>query len=581
MRSHRRVWVVFATAALCVVAALAWITYAVTRLEGEAIRAQVEKQRSDDVHLALWRMDAWVAARIAAEAARPARHYSTFFEDLVESAADEGPNTPQSVTQRSPLANFRSPLVRLHFQVFADDTTTSPQAPEVGVFRHLAESQRVPPEFIDENTRVMSGLAEHLRYEDLCARLGELEDAISVEPAQLVADGQSALNRNLQQQRGQQLVGMRYQVANAGPDLESASAASEVGPFVAVWLGGDPGERLAIVRRARRGGRAAVQGFLVDWNELQRALLKTVGDELPGVSLRAVEESRVAADTTGRVLASVPVELVVPPVAIPSAPAMSWSRAAVLLAWLAMLSALGASMFSVRASLLHAERRDRFASAVTHELRTPLTSFRMVADLLADDMIPDPARRQEHLESLRGEAERLSNIVENVLGYARVERGGAPVRAEASTLGALAARIEPVLRRRSERDAVAFAFDVQGDGGAPVTTDPDVLQRIAGNLVDNACKYGGPAAANRVAVVLRLATGALEVEVSDGGGGVPARLVDAVFEPFDRGAHTADGATPGVGLGLPLSRALARRLGGDLVLLQGGPGARFRLRIPV
>ena len=77
------------------------------------------------------------------------------------------------------------------------------------------------------------------------------------------------------------------------------------------------------------------------------------------------------------------------------------------------------------------ERRAAFVSSVTHELRTPLTTFRMYADMLARGMVPDAERRQQYLETLRTEAERLTHLVENVLSYARLERGrgGAAARA--------------------------------------------------------------------------------------------------------------------------------------------------------
>ena len=84
------------------------------------------------------------------------------------------------------------------------------------------------------------------------------------------------------------------------------------------------------------------------------------------------------------------------------------------------------------------ERRGAFVSAVTHELRTPLTTFRMYAEMLAEGMVPSPEARQKYLETLRREADRLAHLVENVLQYARLERGRPGGRRENVTAGVAA-----------------------------------------------------------------------------------------------------------------------------------------------
>ena len=104
----------------------------------------------------------------------------------------------------------------------------------------------------------------------------------------------------------------------------------------------------------------------------------------------------------------------------------------------------GAVLFAVLAAavLLHgvmtlSERRAAFVSSVTHELRTPLTTFRMYAEMLARGMVPDAERRQEYYETLQSESERLTLLVENVLAYARLERGRKPQAQDRVTMVAL------------------------------------------------------------------------------------------------------------------------------------------------
>jgi signal transduction histidine kinase len=110
-------------------------------------------------------------------------------------------------------------------------------------------------------------------------------------------------------------------------------------------------------------------------------------------------------------------------------------------------------------------------------------------------------------------------------------------------------------------------------------TDPDAIGQILFNLVDNACKY---AAGEGRRVELRASRdGArIRLRVTDHGPGVPAETARRIFAPFERGGHDQDPA-PGIGLGLSLSRALARRLGGDLVLCAApGAGACFEVDLP-
>jgi two-component system, sensor histidine kinase len=106
-----------------------------------------------------------------------------------------------------------------------------------------------------------------------------------------------------------------------------------------------------------------------------------------------------------------------------------------------------------------------------------------------------------------------------------------------------------------------------------VLIDGQRVRQCLGNLIGNALKHSsrGP-----VTVTVRYHRGRLQIDVADQGKGIPAALQERVFEPFFRGA----GETPGVGLGLAISRAVARQMGGDLVLMPAAQGTTFRLTIP-
>jgi signal transduction histidine kinase len=102
------------------------------------------------------------------------------------------------------------------------------------------------------------------------------------------------------------------------------------------------------------------------------------------------------------------------------------------------------------------------------------------------------------------------------------------------------------------------------------------------NLVDNACKYASRAADRRIHLRARVADGRAELAVCDHGPGVPSEDLGRLFQAFSKSAHQAAASAPGIGLGLALSRRLARDMGGDLRLEAApGEGACFVLSLPL
>ena len=217
---------------------------------------------------------------------------------------------------------------------------------------------------------------------------------------------------------------------------------------------------------------------------------------------------------------------------------------------------------------------------MTHELRTPLTTFRMYSEMLATGVVQGDERRREYLETLQREADRLARLVENVLGYARLEEGRYRGRRERLTAAELLARVLEPLRQRTSQAAVQLVVD--GTAGEHcVDVDADAVTQILFNLVDNACKYAATAEPREVRLEVGAEAQVLVLRVRDFGPGVPATYRRRIFAPFDRGGReTAENQTPGVGLGLALARALARELGGDLLLEESPRGAVFALRLP-
>jgi signal transduction histidine kinase len=228
------------------------------------------------------------------------------------------------------------------------------------------------------------------------------------------------------------------------------------------------------------------------------------------------------------------------------------------------------------------ERRGAFVSAVTHELRTPLTTFRLYSEMLANGMVPEEEKRREYLDTLCVEADRLAHLVENVLAYARLERGAMRTRMEDVPVSNL---IESVKRRLTERARQAGMTLVveAGPEARSATTRADLaaVERILFNLVDNACKYAASATDRRIQLEVGREKGFVVLRVRDHGPGVSLKAARRLFRPFSKSARDAAGTAPGVGLGLALSRRLAREMGGDLSLdAATTDGACFILRLP-
>jgi two-component system sensor histidine kinase BaeS len=224
-------------------------------------------------------------------------------------------------------------------------------------------------------------------------------------------------------------------------------------------------------------------------------------------------------------------------------------------------------------------RRDRiareFLMRVTHDLRTPLTAIRGHALALSDGVVPDDAVPRS-LGAIASEANRLEVLVADLLDLARMDAdrfrvnlvrvdGAEPVRAAADAMSSSAA-------------SAGIALVTEVPALPEVVTDPDRVQQVIGNLIDNAIRWTPPDGTITVSARPR-AGGGLIVDVADTGPGVSPDRRDEVFEPFR--SSEAPGGHVGSGLGLAIGRQLARTLGGDLGVGDApGGGACFTLLLP-
>ncbi|MBE2281964.1 MAG: HAMP domain-containing histidine kinase [Prosthecobacter sp.] len=352
-------------------------------------------------------------------------------------------------------------------------------------------------------------------------------------------------------------------------------------PFQGVWLG----DNLILTREAFVDGVRMVQGVWLDWPALRSAWLREITDLFPDAKLEPAANANIGAPPIDDPLrfAALPVRLIPGTIQLPPLPFWTPLRKSLAIALACVLLAAAAVGLVLFGTVALSERRAAFVSAVTHELRTPLTTFRLYSEMLADGMVTDEAQRKTYLDTLTGEAGRLSHLVENVLSYARLERGSAKARAENITIGELLDRILPRLKQRADDCGMEVRIHAtESDRKTPLHVDAAAVEQILFNLVDNACKYAAPRAAEPVIHVEADTSGKFAMlRVRDHGAGISRSERRRIFHPFHKSADQAAHSAPGVGLGLALCRRLATALGGAITLdTATKDGACFVLRLP-
>ena len=213
--------------------------------------------------------------------------------------------------------------------------------------------------------------------------------------------------------------------------------------------------------------------------------------------------------------------------------------------------------------------KDRFVASVAHELRTPLTAVVGFAQELNSEAVSySPAEKKEFQELIAFHSADLSYIIEDLLVWARGDIDEVSVSAERFDLGGGV--------RSSLNLVPGSGLTVrEPDGRVEAIGDPARLRQIVRNLATNAVRYGG----SEVEVEVRRSAGSAIVEVSDNGPEIPPDRANVIFEPYER-AETRPAKPGSIGLGLTVSRALARLQGGDVVFFRAGDRNVFRVTLP-
>lgn len=234
------------------------------------------------------------------------------------------------------------------------------------------------------------------------------------------------------------------------------------------------------------------------------------------------------------------------------------------------------------------QAKERFFASINHELRTPLSAVIGYQTLLLDGAAGElPERAIKYLGSSLRAAQNLLVLVNDILDLAKLAAGKMEVQLRPCALGEVVEEALATIRPLAEPKGIHVAVPSL-EGLPPIETDPNRLRQILLNLLSNAVKFTEAGEVRLSATRLDAGSGDadaersrhwIEIRVSDTGAGISAEALPRIFEEFEQA--TANDAYCGTGLGLPISRRLARLLDGELwAESEVGAGSTFVLRLP-
>ncbi len=222
------------------------------------------------------------------------------------------------------------------------------------------------------------------------------------------------------------------------------------------------------------------------------------------------------------------------------------------------------------------QQKDDFLSQVSHELRTPMTSIRSFSELLLEDRDLPDEERQRFVGIINEESLRLTRLLDEILDMSRLESGSIELEMEsldAETIidGALNA-LDGIIRKKN----ITISRYSEANEIPQIMVNEDRCLQVLINLLSNAIKYN-TSKQPKITIRCHTTNSQLYIDIADNGGGVSRDDADTVFDKFSRGKRGS--LDQGAGLGLAISRTIARHMGGDLTLeFNDDDSSFFRLR---
>lgn len=257
----------------------------------------------------------------------------------------------------------------------------------------------------------------------------------------------------------------------------------------------------------------------------------------------------------------------------------------IILSTVIMMVGLGIVWLAVRTERRASHMKSDFIANVSHELKTPLSLIRMFGEMVATGRHKGEDAAREYGAIITRESERLSHLIDNVLDFARLERGKASYDFAEGNLADVVERALDVCRYRLEKEKLQLRTRIDLNL-PPVRMDDNAMTLVMLNLVDNAIKYA--ADGGEVEVSAARIPGGVVLGVRDFGPGIAPDEQQRIFDRFYRARTARDRNVRGSGIGLSLVKHIADAHGGRVTVESPvraddgriGPGALFRVFLP-
>jgi len=227
------------------------------------------------------------------------------------------------------------------------------------------------------------------------------------------------------------------------------------------------------------------------------------------------------------------------------------------------------------------EAKTTFLANMSHEIRTPLGVVVGFSELLASEGV-SPAEKKKYVGTIQRASELLSGIIDDILDLSKVEAGKLEISKRLVSIDEILSDLNTVWRFKAQAKGLKFTISTPDSLSIQISTDPSRLRQIFSNVIGNAIKF-----TEKGSIEIKLWTVSQEgrlhliIEVSDTGLGISQEQRTKLFRPFSQLDETRKRKFGGTGLGLVLSRQLARLLGGDVALEESAPGRGSTFRISV
>ncbi len=244
-----------------------------------------------------------------------------------------------------------------------------------------------------------------------------------------------------------------------------------------------------------------------------------------------------------------------------------------------ILAGLGFLGYAIRRERRLNELKSEFISNVSHELKTPLSIISMFGEMLAEGRTKSPEQAHEYAEIIWRESVRLGRLIDNVLDFAKMERGMGVYEFAETDLGEVVDRAIELSGRRVQTANMQLSEDVERDL-PPVQLDANAFTLAILNLIDNAIKYA--ADGKKIEVTLKHVGDQLVLGVRDWGPGIEPEEHERIFERFYRAKDIRLKPIRGSGIGLALVQHIAHAHGGEATVSSvPGKGSTFSISVPI